>query len=163
MDALILFSHGSVLCGAGETLKWHAERLRNAGDYAIVEVGYMNYSRPPFKEAVEKCVEDGATRIVVTPYFLVPGKFVRVDLPAHIKAVRELWPNIEFVIASPIGFDEKLADAILELAQSARGPEHWREDYLRASDFCEANPQCPLFASPRCPRVPAPVLQESIA
>src|SRR5207253_2121682 len=40
MDALILFSHGSVLCGAGQALDEHAARLRERGDFGIVEIGY---------------------------------------------------------------------------------------------------------------------------
>lgn len=155
MEALILFSHGSVLCGAGETLKWHAMRLNELGDFAVVEVGYLNYSEPTFAAAAARCHDAGATHITVVPYFLVPGKFVKVDLPAHIAAARARWPNLDFRVAPPIGFDEGLADALLELADAACASERWREDLERVSDYCEADPQCPLYGSPRCPRVPA--------
>ncbi len=154
MDALILFSHGSVLCGAGETLSWHARRVQKIGGFAAVEVGFMNYTEPTFADAVERCAQSGAKRIIVVPYFLVPGKFVRVDLPAHVAAAQERWPNLELRIAPPLGFDEALADALLELASDARGPEHWRDDFNKAAEFCEADPQCPLYGTPRCPRVP---------
>lgn len=157
MEALILFSHGSVLCGAGETLRQHARRLRERGGYALVEVGFLNYSEPTFAEAAARCREAGAARIIVVPYFLVPGKFVKVDLPTQIAAVRERWPEMEFRIAPPIGFDARLADALLEQAAGARGSERWRDDLCRASDFCEADPQCPLYGTPRCPRVPSNV------
>ena len=94
--------------------------------------------------------------MVVVPYFLVPGKFVRVDLPAQIASARERWPDMEFVIAPPIGFDEALADALLDLAAEARNSERWREDIERATGYCEADPRCPLHGSPRCSRVPSP-------
>ena len=157
MDGLILFSHGSLLCGAGETLKEHADRLRGRSGFDVVEVGYMNYSEPSFEEAVTQCAEAGATRIVVVPYFLVPGKFVRSDLPEHIEAARVKRPHLEFVVAEAIGYHEELADAILDMAEHARPSDSWRQDYDRASSHCEADPHCPLYGTPRCPRVPSPV------
>lgn len=164
MEAVILFSHGSVLCGAGETLKWHARRLKELGGYAVVEVAFLNYAEPTFAHAAARCHQAGATHVTVVPYFLVPGKFVRVDLPAQIEAARRQWPEVDFRIAPPIGFDERLADSLLELASEARAHDQWREDLKRASDFCEADAQCPLYGTPRCPRVPAPpaVLAEAL-
>lgn len=152
MDALILFAHGSLLCGAGEALFAHAERLRARGDFAIVEVGFLNYNAPTFDEAVARCAAAGATRIVVVPYFLVPGKFATIDLPERVATARRAWPNMEFVIAEPIGYDEALADAVLALAEKARPFQFWREDYRRAAAFCVASPQCPLYGTLHCPK-----------
>jgi sirohydrochlorin ferrochelatase len=150
VDGLILFSHGSVLCGAGENLKVHAALLRGRHEYAVVEIGYMNYSKPAFETAVERCAEAGVSRIVVVPYFLVPGKFVKVDLPKHINAVREKWPALKFVVCEAIGYDERLADALLELARHPKASDAWREDLETASHFCERNPTCPLYGTLRC-------------
>lgn len=157
MDATVLFSHGSLLCGAGEALRAHAERLRAQGITPLVAVGYLNYSEPPFLDAVAECVEAGATRVFVTPYFLVPGYFVKVDLPKAVAQAQARFPKVEFVVAEAIGFDERLADALIESANAAVGPEGWREDLQRASQFCRANPQCPLFGTPNCPKQPVPV------
>src|SRR5260221_13291232 len=144
MDAVILFSHGSVLCGAGKALSGHVERLQAAGIAPLVAVGYLNYSEPLFAETVEACAIAGATRILVAPYFLVPGYFVKVDLPKAVEAAQAQYPDLEFVVAPPLGFDELLADALLESAQHAREPAFWRDDLRRASNRCRANPECPL-------------------
>lgn len=157
MDATVLFSHGSLLCGAGEALRAHAERLRAQGLTPIVEVGYLNYSAPLFIEAAAKCVAAGATRIFVTPYFLIPGYFVKVDLPKAVAEAQRRFPEVEFVVAEAIGFDARLADALIESANAAVGPEGWREDLHRAAQFCRADPQCPLFGTPDCPRNPVSV------
>ncbi|MBX7247204.1 MAG: CbiX/SirB N-terminal domain-containing protein [Candidatus Sumerlaeaceae bacterium] len=149
--ALILFSHGSLLCGAGETLREHAERLRATEEYLAVEYGYLNYSLPSFEEAAERCAAAGAVQIVVVPYFLVSGKFVREDLPPRIEAARREHPQIEFILAEPLGFHEEMTAAVLEMAAMARPPEHWRHDMLAAPDFCAHRPDCPLFGSPICP------------
>jgi sirohydrochlorin ferrochelatase len=157
MDAIVLFSHGSLLCGAGEALRAHAERLRAQGLTPMVTVGYLNFSEPPFLDAVAECVAAGATRIFVTPYFLAPGYFVKVDLPKAVAEAQARFPELEFVVAEAIGFDERLADALIESANRAVGPEGWREDLKRASEFCRPSSKCPLFGTLNCPKQPVPL------
>ena len=147
MDAVILFSHGSLLCGAGESLDAHAERLRAFGIAPSVEVGYLNYSEPLFGDTVARCAAAGATRFIVAPYFLVPGYFVKVDLPRAVEAVQRDHPDLEFIICPPLGYDESLADALIESAAMARDAEYWREDLNRAVASCRHNPRCPLYGS----------------
>lgn len=156
MTALILFSHGSLLCGAGEALDAHAARLRQTGEWDKVEVGYMNYSEPTFAEAVAECSSHGATEITVLPFFLIPGYFVTKSLPEHLEAARAAFPNITFMVAEALGFDPGLADALIASAQSPLGPEAWRDDLTAAARGCRARPDCPLYGTPNCPRVPAP-------
>ena len=156
MNALILFSHGSLLCGAGEALDAHAERLRKQGTWDLVTVGYLNYSEPTFAEAVADCAARGARRILVLPFFLVPGYFVTQSLPEQLKAVQAAHPEIAFTVAAAIGFDLGLADALIASAESPLGPGEWRDDLAAAARGCRARPDCPLYATPNCPRVPAP-------
>jgi len=156
MEALVLFSHGSLLCGAGEALDAHAARLRARGEYALVEVGYMNYSEPTFAQAVAKCRAAGATDIVVLPFFLVPGYFVTTTLPQQIAQAQQEFPDVSFTVASALGTDERLADALLDSAHSPLPPGEWRGDLASAARGCRARPDCPLYATPGCPRVPAP-------
>ena len=151
MDGLILFSHGSVLCGAGEALEAHASRLREREEWAAVGIGYLNYNRPTFQEAVQRLASSGIHRIVIVPYFLVPGKFVTHDLQRVIGQAKSDFPDLDFSIAEPIGFDAALADVILELAESAYGPEAWGANLHRAAERCDWNPRCPLFATVECP------------
>lgn len=154
MDALILFSHGSLLCGAGEAVDAHAARLRDLGEYGFVGVGYLNYSAPLFAETVERAVAAGATRIVVTPYFLVSGYFITTSLPKVLEPVRAAHPSVEFVVADALGYDVRLADALLESALGAKTAEHWREPLQRASHACLPRSDCPLYGTSACPKVP---------
>lgn len=157
MDAIILFSHGSVLCGAERNLLDLASRMR-AEDSSIVEVAFLNYTAPDFAEAVESCVRQGAGRIVVAPYFLIAGKFVKSDLPEAIAAAIERHPDLEFVVAEPIGFHLALADAILSSAAAAVPPAAHTDTLREASQWCRENPKCPLYGSDVC-RVKAEAAQ----
>jgi len=162
MDAVILFSHGSLLCGAGEALDAHAERIRQLGKWPLVTVGYMNYSEPSFLDAVKKCYDNGVNSIIVVPFFLIPGYFVRKSLPELIAEAQTAHPELSFKIARALGFDVRLADAILESAANPLGPEDWRGDLASAARGCRANPECPLYGTPNCPRVPALDLQYAL-
>jgi sirohydrochlorin cobaltochelatase len=154
MHALILFSHGSLLCGAGEALEAHAERLRASGEWDLVAVGYLNYSDPPFADAAAEVIARGATRVTVAPYFLVPGYFVTKSLPEALAPVRAAHPGVEFVVGEALGEDEALADALWEAALAARTEDHWRDPLTRAARSCRPSPVCPLYGTPACPKVP---------
>lgn len=150
-DAIILFSHGSVLCGAGENLSTLARQMQARGDADLVEVGYLNYSEPTFEASFARCVEEGATRITVVPYFLVAGYFVREKLTPKIAAMRQQFPDVEVRVADAMRFHPALADALLSCAQRAQPPQAWREFINNAPQFCRASAQCPLFNTPQCP------------
>jgi len=148
---LILFSHGSLLCGADSTLYLHADRIRDKHLFRHVEVGFLNYNRPTISEAVENHLQAGCTDIIVVPYFLVPGKFVARDLPEALRQVEERHPNVTITIAEPIGYDERLADAVSDLARSAVEIDDWDQWMEHARMTCKGNPLCPLYGVKGCP------------
>lgn len=151
MDAILLLSHGSLLCGAGETLQAVAERLRARGDAQVVEIGYLNYSQPAFETAFARCVAQGATHVVVVPYFLVAGKFVQVDVPRRIVAVCNAYTAIKVAVAGVLGFHLLLADAVITSAMSARLPAEWHESAEHITRVCRATPDCPRYSTGTCP------------
>jgi sirohydrochlorin ferrochelatase len=149
MNALILFSHGSTLCGAGDALAEHAERLRTSFD--LVEVGYMNYSTPTFEDALTKIVAAGATVVCVVPFFLVPGYFVTKSLPERVESAKTAYTNVTFKIAEPLGFDDLLADALIASGKTPLNDHEWREGLATAYRSCRRSPDCPVFGTSTCP------------
>ena len=150
-DAIILFSHGSVLCGAGQNLFEIAARMQARGDAPIVEVGYLNFTEPTFAVAFRRCVELGATRVTVVPYFLIAGKFVKEDLPSFIEAARQEFPHVEVRTADAMRFHPLLSDALLACADRAQAPSVWRDTKAQAAAFCRASERCPLYGTEDCP------------
>ena len=153
--ALVLFSHGSLLCGSGEAVDAHAKRLQKRGIWDVVRVGYLNYSEPLFAQTVEELAKEGATHITVLPYFLIPGYFVQKSLPETLAPVQAAHPEITFDVAPAIGFDISLADALLESAHRAQGAETWRDPLTRAAQSCRPSRECPLYGTSACPKVPS--------
>src|SRR3989442_50613 len=94
MRAVLLVGHGSLRPGSGAAMIRLAARAQAAGVAPIVGAGFLNYSRPTFAETLARCVTKGATEVVVQPYFLVPGVFVRTDLPRLLKAGQMAHPDV---------------------------------------------------------------------
>ncbi len=152
MEGILLFSHGSLLCGAGHALDDHAARLRDLHGFSLVEVGYLNYSDPTFESGIESLVDAGADRIKIVPYFLVPGYFVTKSLPEMLDGIKERFPNVEFVVADAIGADDIIADALIDAASEATPIQTgWREAYNAAAADCRNREDCPLYGTSYCP------------
>jgi sirohydrochlorin cobaltochelatase len=152
--AVILLSHGSVLCGAEQNLLQIAQRLSRRLDEEV-EAAFLNYSKPDFLDAFARCAASGATEVTVVPFFLVAGKFVTYDLPAKIEEAAHLHPHVAVRVAAPIGFHEALADAVLHCAERATHPSFWRDASEQTSRFCRDDVRCPLHGSEQCPATSA--------
>lgn len=149
--ALLLFSHGSLLCGSGRQLEVHADRLRQAGTYLAVEPGYLNYSTPSVEEAVKRCADTGATTIVIVPYFLVAGKFVTVDLPRRLESIVSQYPLINFVTARALEDSTFMQPAVEQVALSAHNPQQCQQNAMKDTRrYCEQRRDCPLYGSVIC-------------
>ncbi|MEP6757125.1 MAG: CbiX/SirB N-terminal domain-containing protein [Chthonomonadales bacterium] len=142
---ILLFSHGSLLCGSESTLGEHVRRIQATGDFDLALAGFMNYSEPAFEDTVAEFVRQSVTDITVVPYFLVPGKFVRVDLPARVEAARLLHPELNIRVALPLGFDPALSTALITLAGQLRRQPDWRVSELEVRKGCRNRSDCPMY------------------
>ena len=150
MQAIVLFSHGSLLCGAERNLLELAGVMRERGDAPIVEVAFLNYLEPGLRATITRCVSLGATNVVITPYFLIAGKFVIEDLPAAIAQAKADHPSLAIVTADVIGFHRAMADAVIGAMATARPTLAWSERLREAGAACRENPRCPLYGSEFC-------------
>ncbi len=125
MRAVLIVGHGSLRPAAGAAMIRLAERVQAAGVAPIVTAGFLNYSRPTFAEALVRCIEGGAAEVIVQPYFLVPGKFVREELARLLEAGRLAHPGLLLRMAQPFGDHPALARLVLKRALEA--------DYLAAN------------------------------
>ncbi len=112
--AVILVGHGSLRPGSGAAMIRIAARVREAGIAPVAAAGFLNYSQPRFEKALERCIAHGANSVVVQPYFLVPGKFVRIDLPRMLEKAGAAYPMIRITLAAPFGCHPALAELVLK-------------------------------------------------
>ena len=77
---VVLVGHGSRLPYGKDVVSQIAEMYSEDQDY-LVEVGFMNMSKPSIPEAINMLAENGVEKIVVTPVFLAHGVHTTEDIP----------------------------------------------------------------------------------
>jgi sirohydrochlorin ferrochelatase len=116
----LLVDHGSRRERANALLEEVAALVRNRlGADAIVEAGHMEIATPSFAEAFAKCVERGATKVVVHPFMLAPGRHVSEDLPRLAIDAARTHEGVTFVMAAPLGKHDGIIDAVIDRFQAA--------------------------------------------
>ena len=110
--AMIIVDHGSKREESNEMLLTFVEMFIQKTKCKIVEPAHMELAEPSIATAFDRCVERGAKRVVVMPYFLSPGKHWLQDIPAITKAAAESHPGVGFMVGAPIGLHDLMVDLI---------------------------------------------------
>lgn len=120
-EGLLLVGHGSrspasqVEMGAIGDLV--AEGL---GDVAV-DVGYLELADPPAGVVLDKLAADGCRRIVVLPLMLLAAGHGKSDVPAVVLEGRQRHPQLDIVLASPLGVARELVAVLGDAIAHAGG------------------------------------------
>ncbi len=117
--AILLVDHGSRREEANQQLEALAQILRDRIEDTIVETAHLEIVQPDIDAGLDRCVERGATGIVVLPYFLAPGRHTRSDIPEAVESARERHPGVAMRIAEPLGIHDKIVELLLERLEQA--------------------------------------------
>lgn len=95
-------------------LEGFVEQFTAMFDYPIVEPAHMELAEPSIATAFDRCVERGAKRVVVCPYFLLPGKHWDEDIPNLTReaAAKHEAQGIEYLVTAPIGLHPMMKQVI---------------------------------------------------
>ena len=85
---------------------------RFSQNYRIVEPAHMELAEPSIATAYAKCVERGAVRIVVAPFFLGPGKHWTQDIPRLTADAAAQFPETRYHVAQTLGIDDLILDLL---------------------------------------------------
>ncbi|MCD4688539.1 MAG: CbiX/SirB N-terminal domain-containing protein [Desulfuromonadaceae bacterium] len=119
--AILLVGHGSPRAEAKSAFCAMADLVRASGDNALVEVAFLSCGEPSIASGIDRCVAQGARRIVLCPYFLFAGRHVSHDLPAVMAVAGQKHPEVELLLAEPLGVHAKLAEVACERIAEALG------------------------------------------
>lgn len=114
LTGIIIVDHGSRLAESNKLLEEVAVAFarRFAGKYSIVEPAHMELAEPSIGAAYASCVQRGAQRIVVIPYFLGPGKHWTQDIPRMTADAAAKFPQTRYHVAAPLGIDDLILDLL---------------------------------------------------
>ncbi len=118
---VVVVDHGSRRTESNQLLEVVAEQFRAAGPFSIVEPAHMELAEPSVPTACDRCVARGAKLVIISPFFLLPGKHWTEDLPRLAAEAAERHAPVSVVLAPPLGLHPRLADVLLErIAELAR-------------------------------------------
>jgi sirohydrochlorin ferrochelatase len=118
--AIVLIAHGSRLVEANQELFAVAERLQARGIPDVMP-SFLELAEPDIPTAAQQCVEAGAARVILLPYFLSMGKHVALDLQNIRDALAQRHPRVEFRVANPLGPHPLLERILLERIEQCLG------------------------------------------
>jgi sirohydrochlorin ferrochelatase len=124
--AILLMSHGSRIAEANNAAYEIAEMIRAASAFEIVEVAFREMHPPDIQSAIDRCVAQGAGRILLIPYFLFVGAHVREDLPAEMTLAQQRYPQVEFAMGNHLGAHRKLAEIVIERIDEGLTANGWQ-------------------------------------
>ncbi|MEZ6044409.1 MAG: CbiX/SirB N-terminal domain-containing protein [Planctomycetaceae bacterium] len=101
--AVLLIAHGSRRQAANDDLIKLADQLRAEGSYPIVQHAFLELAEPSIPQGAAACVEQGAIRVLMMPWFLSSGRHVADDLEEFCRQFSEEYPHATFTVCPPLG------------------------------------------------------------
>jgi len=145
--AVIIVDHGSRRDASNDMLLRAVSNYSAGSRYAIVEPAHMELAEPDIATAFRRCVERGAARVIVFPYFLSPGRHWNEDIPRLVRDAAKQFPGVEWLVTAPFGLHPGISEIIADRI------EHCLSAAVKGSsdghcDACENNPSCRLHGEP---------------
>ncbi len=112
--ALILVDHGSRFHGANDMLLDVVEMVKQLSGLTRVYPAHMELAEPSIRQAFEQAVREGATAVVVHPYFLSPGRHSTTDIPRMVEEAAAAFPGVQHCVTAPLGVHPKIGEVVLE-------------------------------------------------
>jgi hypothetical protein len=109
-EALIIVDHGSKRDSANSMLSAIADSFPH-DRFVTVEPAHMELAEPTIAQAFSRCVKAGAERVIVSLFFLSPGRHATSDIP---RMVSEASGGTSYLIAGPLGVDDLLIQLMLK-------------------------------------------------
>ena len=146
---VIIVDHGSRREASNLMLEIAAQSFAAQSEWKVVEAAHMELAQPDIATAFRNCVQRGAKRIVVFPYFLSPGRHWSADIPALVQQAAESFPGIPWMVTAPFGLhpgmmtviNDRIAHCLNQNHPAAATPAAKAEQPL-GCDVCQDQRTC---------------------
>ncbi|MCL2645981.1 MAG: hypothetical protein FWD61_03125 [Phycisphaerales bacterium] len=106
---VVIVDHGSRKAAANDMLLEVVALFKRVAGVTIVEPAHMELAEPTIEQAFDRCVAQGATLVMVHPYFLSPGRHSTTDIPTLVATAAAKHEKIQYRVTESLGLDEKIA------------------------------------------------------
>ena len=125
--ALLVVGHGSRDPRGAREFHELLALIRGQNPRLSIEGGFIELSRPPISECVDRLAEGGARSVAAVPLMLLAAGHVKDDIPATLVREKMSHPGINFNYGRALGIRPELLE-LMEDKVSAVVPENEKEE-----------------------------------
>ena len=107
---LLLIDRGSREREASEELENICAGIKSKEDYVITDYCFLEVEPPYIEDGITKCLKEDIDSLTIVPYFLYPGKKVKIAVTDVMKFQKET--NVKFVVTKPMSMHKTLVDIV---------------------------------------------------
>lgn len=112
MNAVLYVGHGSREEGGNEEVRLFVSEIASKMKAQIVETCFLEFVQPTIMQGIDRCVELGATHIVIIPIILFAAGHAKIHIPSSIDDAKLKHPFVKFTYGRPIGVHEQILDIL---------------------------------------------------
>lgn len=118
--ALLVVAHGSRRESSNEEVRELAQRISQLQgcEFARVDAAFLELAKPSIPDGISCCIESGADRVLVMPYFLSRGRHVVEDVPGEVEKARARHPDAAIEICNYLGGSDSIPGLMLAMASA---------------------------------------------
>lgn len=116
--AIVLIAHGSRTVAANQAHRKMAVDLE-AGLGMPVWAAFLELADPLIPSAIHQAAAAGATKVLVLPYFLYPGRHLSLDIPELVTTTAAMHPEADIVMLPGFGEDPAVLGVLVAQVRRA--------------------------------------------
>ena len=115
MKTLLIVAHGSRNPDSVIEIESLATASRALlSQYSIVEHAFLELAKPDIVCALKSLIDQGATEIVILPYFLARGNHVMFDIPEEVNKLIKTHSTVKITTLPHLGANHRMAAFVTE-------------------------------------------------
>ena len=107
---LLIIDRGSREREASEELETICEGIKTKGDYVFADYCFLEVEPPYIEDGISKCLKQDIDSLTIVPYFLYPGKKVKIAVTDVMKLQKDT--QVKFLITKPMSMHKTLVDIV---------------------------------------------------
>ncbi len=115
MKSVLLVSHGSRSSKTKQEVHALVRALKHKTRIKIFQYAFLDVENPTIPKGLDRCVQKGATEVMVLLNFLNSGQHIDRDIPAIVRKAQKKYPEVRFTMSQPIGQHPKIAGLFVDL------------------------------------------------
>ncbi len=107
---LLIIDRGSREREASEELETICAGIKAKGDYVFTDYCFLEVEPPYIEDGISKCLKEDIDSLTIVPYFLYPGKKVKIAVTDVMKLQKDT--QVKFLITKPMSMHKTLVNIV---------------------------------------------------